>query len=112
MSGVLWAPFFPIGVIFIVDWDDTLFPTSWIYKKATRHPFKASKELCEDWFGHWVQAQCKGLEPPEPLMSLEELAALKELDTACSSFLRAALALGHVSAVVVLVVLRLSSEAA
>ncbi|CAK9064133.1 unnamed protein product [Durusdinium trenchii] len=77
----------PDSVIFIIDWDDTIFPTTWIQKK--------------DWFGQWTRAVKLGeLLCSEDLdISSEDQAFLDELDRVASSFLLAASYLGHVSCV-------------
>lgn len=71
------------GVI-IVDWDDTLFPTSWLSEKPE---FRS-------WQKGWSSSDKK-----TPDFSKEDLQLLGELDQAARSFISAASALGQVCCV-------------
>lgn len=71
------------GVI-IVDWDDTLFPTSWLSEKQE--------------FRYW-QKRWSSSEKKMPEFSQEDLQQLAELDQAARSFVTAASALGQVCCV-------------
>jgi len=77
----------PESVIIIVDWDDTIFPTSWIQNK--------------EWFCQWFQATKLGEDPcrQDLALSQEELSFLEELDAIAESFFLSASALGRVSCV-------------
>lgn len=70
------------GVI-IVDWDDTLFPTSWL----------SEKQEFRSWQRRWSS------EKKMPEFSQEDLQQLAELDQAARSFVTAASALGQVCCV-------------
>eukprot|EP00435_Cladocopium_sp_Y103_P040570 s1822_g11.t1 len=71
------------GVI-IVDWDDTLFPTSWL----------SEKQEFKSWQKRWSSSEKK-----MPEFSHEDLQQLAELDQAARSFVTAASALGQVCCV-------------
>eukprot|EP00930_Biecheleria_cincta_P011465 TRINITY_DN1142_c0_g1_i2.p1 TRINITY_DN1142_c0_g1~~TRINITY_DN1142_c0_g1_i2.p1 ORF type:complete len:408 (+),score=76.85 TRINITY_DN1142_c0_g1_i2:42-1226(+) len=79
-SSLLWKS--PEGTLIIVDWDDTLFPTSWISTK--------------DWFQGWVRTR-----KWEGVASIpsEDRKSLNRLDTAARAFLLMADTVGQVSCV-------------
>ncbi|CAJ1373787.1 unnamed protein product [Effrenium voratum] len=74
----------PESVLIIVDWDDTLFPTSWMWQK--------------DFFRKWVQEGMTGRQTEVDLPP-EDAKFLAEIDTVAHALLLDALELGQVSCV-------------
>lgn len=62
----------PSGTIIFVDWDDTIFPTSWIEEKPL--------------FKGWLQDKVR----PEEVLGTEDAAVLDDLDKVARAFLSAA----------------------
>ncbi|CAJ1414726.1 unnamed protein product, partial [Effrenium voratum] len=74
----LWAP---ESTLILIDWDDTLFPTTWLESKQA---FKKSSLMGPN---------------PEVNLKPEDLAVLQELDQTASSLVLAASELGHICCV-------------
>eukprot|EP00928_Gymnodinium_smaydae_P033570 TRINITY_DN24009_c1_g3_i1.p1 TRINITY_DN24009_c1_g3~~TRINITY_DN24009_c1_g3_i1.p1 ORF type:complete len:502 (-),score=78.90 TRINITY_DN24009_c1_g3_i1:193-1698(-) len=71
----------PSSVVILLDWDDTLFPTSWLLEKG--------------WFRNWAERMDERL----PSVPAEDARLLSELESAARSFVLAASQLGKVSCV-------------
>ncbi|CAE7772944.1 unnamed protein product [Symbiodinium pilosum] len=84
-SSMRWRQ--PECTLIIVDWDDTIFPTSWLQKKG--------------WFAQWVTSGKLGtfMVRDELDIPSNDLALMEELDTIMEAFLESACELGQVSCV-------------
>ncbi|CAE7471303.1 unnamed protein product [Symbiodinium natans] len=84
-SSMRWRQ--PECTLIIVDWDDTMFPTTWLQQKG--------------WFAQWVTCGKLGtfMERDELTIPPNDLALISELDTVLEAFLLSACALGQVSCV-------------
>jgi len=78
-SSATWQ--IPEGVLIFVDWDNTIFPTTWIEEKPK--------------FQQWWKGECTAAE----VLSADEHMALQELDKSARGFVVAASQLGKVCCV-------------